>query len=67
VQREAEIVEIHGYKVDATCLRLPGDLPRDNYKSGHIYRQWYRFPILGYSVLPAIRDEFAGYPLYQWC
>ena len=47
VQREAEILEKHGYAVDVICLRLPGDLPIDYYNKVHIYRQRYRFPILG--------------------
>jgi hypothetical protein len=47
VQREAEILLMHGFSVDVICLRFPDDLPVDQYKNVHIYHQRYRFPILG--------------------
>jgi glycosyltransferase involved in cell wall biosynthesis len=47
VQREAEALLRHGYEVDVICMRLSDDLPVDSYKGVRIYRENYRFPILG--------------------
>ena len=43
VQREAEALVKHGYEVDVICLRVPGSLPVDQYKSVTIYREKFQF------------------------
>ncbi|PKO13517.1 MAG: hypothetical protein CVU39_18515 [Chloroflexi bacterium HGW-Chloroflexi-10] len=60
VQREAEILLRNGYEVDVICLRLPDDLPIDNYKGVQIYREKYRFPFLG-SKKTGLKGRFLNY------
>ena len=48
VQRQAEALLRHGYDVDVICLKLPDDLPVDQYNGVHIYREKYRFPYFGF-------------------
>ncbi|MDD5369339.1 MAG: glycosyltransferase family 4 protein [Anaerolineaceae bacterium] len=60
VQREAELLLKHGYEVDVICLRLPGELPEDRFKGVGIYRQKYRFPILGVKSA-GLRGRFFNY------
>jgi glycosyltransferase involved in cell wall biosynthesis len=60
VQREAEVLLQHGYEVDVICLRLPDDLPVDAYKGVRIFREKYRFPLLG-SKESGLRGKFLNY------
>jgi glycosyltransferase involved in cell wall biosynthesis len=60
VQREAEVLLRNGYAVDVICLRLPGDLPIDNYKGVRIFREKYRFPWLR-SKKAGLRGRFFDY------
>jgi len=43
VQREAEALVKNGYDVDVICLRVPGSLAVDQYKSVTIYREKFQF------------------------
>jgi glycosyltransferase involved in cell wall biosynthesis len=63
VQREAEALIRNGYKVDVICLRLPGELPRDEYKGVKIYRERYRLPI-ALSKGRRLSDKFFKYLLF---
>src|SRR5574338_242328 len=60
VQREAEALLRKGYDVDVICIRLPDDLRVDNYKGVRIFRENYRFPLLG-SNKTGIRGKFFNY------
>lgn len=60
VQREAEALLRNGYEVDVICIRLPDDLPVDHYKGVRIFREKYRFPLLG-SNKGGIRGKFFNY------
>jgi len=60
VQREAEVLLKNGYEVDVISLRLPGDLPEDSYKGIKIFREKYRFPILG-SKEGGLSAKFLNY------
>jgi len=44
VQREAEALVKHGYKVDVICIRMPGEPATDEYRGVKIYREEYRLP-----------------------
>ena len=43
VQREADALVKHGYKVDVICVRIPGNLAVDCHKGVTIYRENYRY------------------------
>lgn len=67
VQREAEALVKHGYEVDVICIRLPDELPIDEYKGVKIYREKYRSPFvmatgsgLGVKFLKYLRFFFAA-------
>lgn len=60
VQREAEVLLRHGYDVDVICLRLPDDSPVDQYNGVKIYREKYRFPVLG-AKKEGLRGRFFNY------
>jgi glycosyltransferase involved in cell wall biosynthesis len=60
VQREAEVLLRNGYEVDVICLRLPNDLPRDQYKGVQIYREKYVFPWIG-SKETGLKRKFLNY------
>ena len=44
VQREAEALVKHGYKVDVICIRMPGEPATDEYRGVKIYREENRVP-----------------------
>jgi len=60
VQREADALVKHGYKVDVICLRLPGNPAVDSHKGVTIYREKYRF-LAQLMKLVGLGEKFLKY------
>jgi len=60
VQREAEALVKHGYKVDVICIRWQGEKASDFYKGVRIYREEYQlhFPL---SKTNGLKERFLNY------